>query len=96
MEFSTYIDEAVLWGTRDELIEEGISLDRLDRADKYGSSSFIGSDRWEDSGLVLAQVGWLPRGRYSDYLDVLTEQWKMGNFDVQDPRILSLLEPLED
>lgn len=95
VEWSTVVDDVITWGTRSELKDVGIDVERLDRAEKYGSSSHIGAGQWDSDGLVVAQRGWLPRGRLGAYLDVRQLQYIEDKFDDDDPRILVLLDELD-
>ena len=75
--------------TRAEAAECGIDPERLDRADKTGTS-FIDSAEgaWDDRVMITEQRGLLPRVHLAAY----AELWLSGEQD----KAFDLLEPFED
>jgi len=69
--WSDNIEEPLGWGTRAEILGMLFEddhraplaqrLQRLARADEYGTSSRIGDCRWDDETIIFRQQGLLPR-----------------------------------
>ncbi|RBO87059.1 hypothetical protein [Nocardia puris] len=59
--YSSVVDAPIQWGTRAELEAgyEHAHPDRFDRADEWGSSSWIGSHHW-DRQRVMVREGFRP------------------------------------
>lgn len=96
VEWSSIVEAPIAWGSRAEMMdgEEGsVDPERLDRADMYGTSSFIGQGT---NGTIYMQLGYLPIENLGKFLDVMTEQWAADEFVDDDPRLLALLQPLDE
>lgn len=73
------------YGTRVEAGERGYSEERIDRADRTGSSSYPGFCRWNHATLIAEQRGVLPR-RYLRAYTLLYDAGEMqAAFDLLDP-----------
>lgn len=100
--WSTIVEAPVAYGDRawmrDYLIadaahpysDKGNPDERLDRADRAGSSALWPSMTnpaygWDDNGLIYQQQGWLPRHKLGEMVERL---------DLEQP-VDGLLEPLE-
>lgn len=94
VEWSTVVEAPIMWGTREEFLDDGFEVKRLDRADALGSSSLISAK--PNKGEIYMQKGWLPMERLGAFMDIHTEQYNAGVFDDDDPRLLALLDPFED
>lgn len=76
--WSTIVDGPAEWGTRAEMIDEyGHDPERLDRADRTGTSAY--DHRlygWNDDTFVVMNGGesrgLLPRTKLAEYLNILT------------------------
>lgn len=88
-------------GTRAEAAEYGYTEERINRADKNGTSSWpmIDTERmipweggpfyaWDDAGMIAEQRGFLPRRHLREYALRYAAGNEQGAFD--------LLEPFED
>ena len=53
VEWSTIVDNWVSAGTRQEMLDGGITEDRLDRADSLGSSYGLSDGRWGDQEMMV-------------------------------------------
>lgn len=83
------IVEAPTWyGTAAEARKKGYTQDRIDRADKHGTSSLPGFYDWNDSGMIAEQRGFLPRRYLRAYVLLYDANQLQAAFD--------LLEPFED
>jgi hypothetical protein len=93
IEWSTIVDSPIWWGTRQEFSDEGFEEERLDRADRLGSSSMVGSSRWDDAGEIVNNVGpvtlWVKREDLIPFVESL-------DGDKYDPRYASILRDDED
>jgi len=88
VEWSSIVDSPVCWGTRAEMLEEGTDAVRLDRADKFGTSSLPGFDNWETDSLIYEQQGLLPRTKIPEALRRFEND--------EDADITDLLIPFEE
>lgn len=63
IEWSTVVDNWTFMGTWYEMLDEGISKDRLTRAKETGSSSYDGNGDWYDEEITVHN---LPEKFYED------------------------------
>lgn len=81
--------QAPVWyGTAAEARKEGYTGERIDRADRTGTSSFPGFYRWDARSLIAEQRGVLPRRFLRAYALLYDFDYMQAAFD--------LLEPFED
>lgn len=61
IDWSTIVDRPILWGSRAELQRaldpDSNGSDRFDRADRTGTSSFIGDGAWDETEFWLREIG---------------------------------------
>lgn len=99
--WSTNVDSFFCWGTKKEVFDYLVETSekkpefavpeteaRFERVERTGSSSFTRTGRWDDSGFVFEQAGWLRRDQIRNFLESYNKETE--EFD------LSLLEPLDD
>lgn len=87
--WSGVCESPVMVGTRREMLDEGYSVWRLDKADACGTSNPIYAPSWWDNGLLIAeQRGILRRERIAEYSQLYLAGEKDKAFDC--------LEPFED
>jgi hypothetical protein len=97
-EWSSICDSPTFIGDR-EAMRKRFGEDRVARADEHGTSLLGFATRgdyppseldgaWEDTGLVVEQRGWLPRGRVADFLEAFLADGEAKAY--------ALLEPFED
>ncbi len=87
--WSGTVEAPVMVGTRDEMLTEGYSTERLDRADINGTSSHVERDWWGKGGYLIAeQRGILRREHLVEYSRLHLAGDTQKAFD--------LLEPFED
>jgi len=94
VEWSTIVDSPIWSGTRAEMLTslgEG-SAERLDRADKHGTSSFGRWFGYGDKGMItgepLREQRWLPRTSLAAYAKALAAK------DIE--LAMALTEPIEE
>lgn len=78
-----------LW-TRAQAEAAGVPTERLDRADRYGSSSIPapegpGENNWDDPDLIAEQRGWLLRDKLVAYTRAYLANDLQTAFDLLDP-----------
>lgn len=79
VDWSTFFDDAVSWGSREDMKRWGASEERLERCDKHGTSAnwFRRSWNvdWKDGkdGEIWKQQGWLPYANMEDFLEKISE-----------------------
>lgn len=56
VEWSTIVDNWVFAGNREDMVDEGLSEDRLDKADRLGSSYMLSCGKWEDKELIVCNL----------------------------------------
>lgn len=85
IEWSSIVEEPIMWGPRRFLELRGIDAQRLDRSDKQGSSSYHGFNFWDHDVLIYKQQGILRRANMSELLERLEQDAKADVSDLLDP-----------
>jgi hypothetical protein len=84
----SHVVEAPAWaGTRAEAIADDCPPSRLRRADETGSSFMPEAPgcRWDDTGLIAEQRGYLPRRNLAAYVTAYMENRMDGAWDMLEP-----------
>lgn len=100
VEWSTIVDNWVFAGTRQDMLDDGISEERLDRADKLGSSFMLPDGRWDDPELIVHNLpkemyegveGYytLPRENLSSFVQETSDDENIDIFIVRELLVLN-------
>lgn len=91
VDWSTIVDAPCMWGTREEMLAAGVTLERLDRAEATGSScagEIADLYSWSHQMFMYLQEGVLSRTRMAELLDRLSVD--------RDADVSDLLAPFDD
>lgn len=74
--WSTYTDCPIEWGTKQEMLDAGFDEERLEHAEERGTSSFINAGSYNSNGHVIYSMGtdgpwYLNRKNLYDFLIAL-------------------------
>lgn len=101
VEWSTIVDDWTKAGTREEMLED-FEEERLERADKNGSSAYPRLFHWDTEEFSLGQYpsqGHFAHVKRADLREYVTVQWNNGEpLTLTDPRLERFihLTPFED
>ena len=86
--WSEIVEAPTFYGTATQARKKGYTQERIDRADQTGTSSLPGFYRWDSTGLIAEQRGFLPRRYLRAYVLLYDANLMQAAFD--------LLEPFEE
>lgn len=70
--WESIVDMPIEWGTRQDYIDDGVDIRRMDRADLYSASALWWRPSWEkDSEYGVGGLGSVPRSKIPEFLAVL-------------------------
>lgn len=107
VDWSTIVEDAISWGSREDMKGWGATEERLARCDQYGTSarwfrrSWLGEGAYTKDGEIWKQQGWLPYIQMEAFFNKIAELYP-GDEEIPEnllelhSELKEFLEPLDE